>query len=377
MFQYLYFIIFYLKQVIEAHLQKAPSTQKVSFFYLIDSIMKNVDKPHDDENSLRSERNFKEIFSKNIILLFCTTFKALDKSSRMSMFQLRKTWNKLLAQEILYGIDVGVNRMDPAWPITAKLLPITTRSLPITGGSKPITVKSLLINIPVTQMATVHSNSGRQRSPLKGNRTKKMRLCIDESPQEPDEEPCVTIPFSIPNIPFNPINPQLHPSCSTSLKSEIISPGASGLMEMSADKRHRRDFPLVRHRLDGSQPNNHKTHHQLTPSICPAFPPQFIYKLGQVIEGSSETEAARVGQYRMVMFSPSRKSQFHVNTSNVSTIAEEKEEEDVPCDLLGEDTLSSDECEPIIESNETHLLDELIWTDTEKEEEQENEDQWE
>lgn len=32
---------------------------------------------------------------------------------------MRQTWNDILPKNILYGVDIKVNSIDPAWPITA------------------------------------------------------------------------------------------------------------------------------------------------------------------------------------------------------------------------------------------------------------------
>jgi pre-mRNA cleavage complex 2 protein Pcf11 len=36
------------------------------------------------------------------------------------MFKLRQTWNDLFPPEKLFTLDVQVNHIDPAWPITAQ-----------------------------------------------------------------------------------------------------------------------------------------------------------------------------------------------------------------------------------------------------------------
>jgi len=100
----------YLKQIIEAHLHTAPPTQKLPCLYLIDSIIKNVD---------ASKGNYKELFGRKMSFSFCDVFEKVDEKTRMAMFKLRNTWPDLFDNKILYAIDVGANRVDPAWPITA------------------------------------------------------------------------------------------------------------------------------------------------------------------------------------------------------------------------------------------------------------------
>lgn len=39
------------------------------------------------------------------------------------MFALRQTWNDVFTQPKLFALDLKVNGIDPAWPITAKVAP--------------------------------------------------------------------------------------------------------------------------------------------------------------------------------------------------------------------------------------------------------------
>lgn len=39
------------------------------------------------------------------------------------MFALRQTWNDVFSQPKLFALDLKVNGVDPAWPITAKVAP--------------------------------------------------------------------------------------------------------------------------------------------------------------------------------------------------------------------------------------------------------------
>lgn len=39
------------------------------------------------------------------------------------MFALRQTWNDVFTQPKLFALDLKVNGVDPAWPITAKVAP--------------------------------------------------------------------------------------------------------------------------------------------------------------------------------------------------------------------------------------------------------------
>lgn len=43
----------------------------------------------------------------------------MDEKTRAQMFKLRQTWNEVFPPKKLYAVDVRVNSIDPAWPITA------------------------------------------------------------------------------------------------------------------------------------------------------------------------------------------------------------------------------------------------------------------
>lgn len=43
----------------------------------------------------------------------------VDEKTRQSMFKLRQTWNDIFPNKKMYAIDVRVNLIDPAWPVTA------------------------------------------------------------------------------------------------------------------------------------------------------------------------------------------------------------------------------------------------------------------
>ncbi|XP_064636010.1 uncharacterized protein LOC135493085 [Lineus longissimus] len=95
-------------QVIEAHIQKAKNNYKLPALYLIDSILKNV---------LKS--TYAQLFAQNIVATFSHVFEKVDEKTRQSLFKLRQTWSTIFPTRKLYAIDVRVNTIDPAWPITA------------------------------------------------------------------------------------------------------------------------------------------------------------------------------------------------------------------------------------------------------------------
>ncbi|CAG9820212.1 unnamed protein product [Phaedon cochleariae] len=94
-------------EAIETHLSKVPIDVKLPILYLIDCIVKNVG------------GTYTSLFSQNIVSMFCGVFTAVDEKTRAEMFKLRQTWNDVFPQKKLYAIDVQINLLDPAWPVTA------------------------------------------------------------------------------------------------------------------------------------------------------------------------------------------------------------------------------------------------------------------
>ncbi|XP_074026105.1 pcf11 cleavage and polyadenylation factor subunit isoform X2 [Leptinotarsa decemlineata] len=95
-------------EAIETHLSKVSTDVKLPILYLIDCIVKNVG------------GTYTSLFSQNIVSTFCGVFKAVDEKTRAEMFKLRQTWNEVFPQMKLYAIDVQINLLDPAWPVTAQ-----------------------------------------------------------------------------------------------------------------------------------------------------------------------------------------------------------------------------------------------------------------
>ncbi|XP_016845564.2 uncharacterized protein LOC100121739 isoform X3 [Nasonia vitripennis] len=92
-------------EAIEAHLQKVSSEIKLPVLYLIDSIVKNVN------------RAYLGLFTKNIVNTFCSVFEKVDENTRASMWKLRQTWSEVFPPKKLFALDVKVHNIDPAWPI--------------------------------------------------------------------------------------------------------------------------------------------------------------------------------------------------------------------------------------------------------------------
>lgn len=93
-----------IAQAIQEHVLNVK--YKLPAFHLLDSVIK--------KNS-----HYLKTFLPNIASLFCTVFKTAKTEMRSAMFQTRKSWAKLLPNDILYCLDVNVRKMDPKWPILA------------------------------------------------------------------------------------------------------------------------------------------------------------------------------------------------------------------------------------------------------------------
>ncbi|XP_060064813.1 pre-mRNA cleavage complex 2 protein Pcf11-like isoform X2 [Ylistrum balloti] len=99
----------HIVEVIESHINQADEKKKLPSLYLIDSIVKNLPKT-----------TYPSLFSHNIVSVFCGMFEKVDEKTRQCMFKVRQTWNEIFPNRKLYAVDVRVNLVDPAWPITAQ-----------------------------------------------------------------------------------------------------------------------------------------------------------------------------------------------------------------------------------------------------------------
>ncbi|XP_043289393.1 uncharacterized protein [Venturia canescens] len=104
-------------QAVENHLQKVRSEIKLPVLYLIDSIVKNVNGA------------YLSLFTQNIVNTFCCVFDKVDENTRSSMWKLRQTWNEVFPAKKLYSLDVRVQSIDPAWPITTPPPQISSGSI--------------------------------------------------------------------------------------------------------------------------------------------------------------------------------------------------------------------------------------------------------
>lgn len=131
-----------LIDVFRCFVQVSPDV-KLPILYLIDSIVKNVDK------------SYKQLFAQNIVNMFCGVFEKVNLVSKVQkvnlkplsfqvnekvrekMYSLRQTWNDVFPQTKLYALDVKVNVMDNNWPITAKIVPKSVHVNPNFLKNKP------------------------------------------------------------------------------------------------------------------------------------------------------------------------------------------------------------------------------------------------
>ena len=53
----------------------------------------------------------------------------VDENTRASMWKLRQTWNDVFPAKKLFSLDVRVQSIDPAWPITAPPTSVSSGSI--------------------------------------------------------------------------------------------------------------------------------------------------------------------------------------------------------------------------------------------------------
>ncbi|EYB97769.1 hypothetical protein Y032_0137g2012 [Ancylostoma ceylanicum] len=93
---------------IEKQIFTVPKQQKLPIMYVADSIMKNI-----------GNSDYKELFAKIIVRLFLHVFLEGDEAVRSALYRLRQTWGDVFNRSKLYQLDIKVNEIDRAWPLTA------------------------------------------------------------------------------------------------------------------------------------------------------------------------------------------------------------------------------------------------------------------
>ncbi|CAI2347858.1 unnamed protein product [Caenorhabditis sp. 36 PRJEB53466] len=96
--------------VLENHLTTVPPMQKLTVMYVCDSILKNTKKPHD----------YDMLFGRKIVNMFEHVFRQGDEKVRSALYKLRITWasTSIFMPSKLYQLDMKINEMDSAWPIS-------------------------------------------------------------------------------------------------------------------------------------------------------------------------------------------------------------------------------------------------------------------
>lgn len=111
----------------------------------MDSIIKNHADP------------YKPLFGRNLPGIFAHVFSRGRETVRASMWKLRNTWTPLYSRDVLYALDVKVNKIDPAWPLSEK---------PKEGGSR-IHVNPNFFDKARTSSGTANANESSKDDELR------------------------------------------------------------------------------------------------------------------------------------------------------------------------------------------------------------------
>ncbi|XGW18045.1 hypothetical protein V3C99_002557 [Haemonchus contortus] len=120
-------------ETIEKQIYTVPKAQKLPILYVADSIMKNI--PNSD---------YKDLFAKIIVRVFIHVFLEFqgDEVVRAAMYRLRQTWGDIFNRSKLYQLDIKVNEIDRAWPLTALKQgakpPVVTNPTPAAPPPAPV-----------------------------------------------------------------------------------------------------------------------------------------------------------------------------------------------------------------------------------------------
>lgn len=99
-----------IAQLIEKRIWEptVPVEQKLIYFYLVDSICKNV-----------KTVAYNKLFARNLMKNFCHVFEKGDEAIRKSLHKMKETWKPFFTQQTLRELDIAVHKLDPAWPVAA------------------------------------------------------------------------------------------------------------------------------------------------------------------------------------------------------------------------------------------------------------------
>ncbi|KAJ8919283.1 hypothetical protein NQ315_003867 [Exocentrus adspersus] len=215
-------------EAIETHLSKVSMDVKLPILYLIDCILKNVGGP------------YTTLFSQNIVSTFCGVFKAVDEKTRGEMFKLRQTWNDVFPPQKLYAIDVQINLLDPAWPVTAKLPSKSIHFNPKFLHTTNTPTKSKVDSSETTKIATSTTVPGsvdketllmqekliQKQKELLELQQKKLELEVLQTQVKLQEQIKNQTPVSLPARPQNIL---LKPEVAKQLVSSVAKSKSSGI----------------------------------------------------------------------------------------------------------------------------------------------------
>uniref|UniRef100_A0A6V7L7E6 CID domain-containing protein n=1 Tax=Bracon brevicornis TaxID=1563983 RepID=A0A6V7L7E6_9HYME len=63
---------------------------------------------------------YRDLFAEILIELFYTAFVQASSAMRSKLYLMRKAFNGMFKDELLYKLDVEIQTLDPAWPVRAE-----------------------------------------------------------------------------------------------------------------------------------------------------------------------------------------------------------------------------------------------------------------
>ncbi|XP_015922449.2 pre-mRNA cleavage complex 2 protein Pcf11 isoform X2 [Parasteatoda tepidariorum] len=117
------------------HIMEVHPSLKLPCLYLVDSIMKNIGK------------QYLTLFSDQIISLFSAVFEKVDENTRSLLFKLRQTWSGILAEKLLYNLDLIIRKLDPAWPVLAMHSHFNLQGVNIGTQKETVPISSKVIEL--------------------------------------------------------------------------------------------------------------------------------------------------------------------------------------------------------------------------------------
>lgn len=174
-------------ETIEKQIFSVPKAQKLPIMYVADSIMKNV--PNSD---------YRDLFAKIIVRVFLHVFLEGDETVRSAMYRLRQTWGDIFNRSKLYQLDIKVNEVDRAWPLTALKQgakpPVITNPAPVAAPTTTVPLANKSIHGKVHVNPKFIQNNGQNTSSdvvskkcVKSDGSKRVRFRTEDL-KEPKKE---------------------------------------------------------------------------------------------------------------------------------------------------------------------------------------------